>query len=147
MKRCPLLPDTSSSLPPDLGALWGAFLFEGLMTSDQQRNRSQAVLESWNQGCVELVWQCCSFLPEVWRQIEPHWNHSPVGLPGVFEYEVVSEFGTLLGDHLILNDGQLPDMETVRKMIRVLVADFMNPPADRFKTVRSDKQEGADGKT
>lgn len=115
-----------TALPHDLAALWGAFLFEGLMVSSQEPQRARRVLDAWNQGCLELVWQCGSFLPEVWRQVESRWKDSHCSFPGVFEYEVISELGTLLGDHVILNDGQLPELDKVRGMIRVLLADFFS---------------------
>lgn len=38
-----------------------------------------------------------------------------------------SELGTLLGDHVILNDGQLPEVEKARTMIRTLLTDFFAP--------------------
>lgn len=113
-------------LPADLAALWGAFLFEGLMVSSREPERARRVLDAWNQGCVELLWQCCSFLPEVWRQVESRWRDSTQSFPGVFEYEVISELGTMLGEHVILNDGQLPDVEKARTLIRVLIADFFS---------------------
>lgn len=136
MNRGPLPASCGTPIPADLAAVWGGFLFEGLMVSDQQRNRSQAVLEAWNQGCMELVWQCCAFLPEVWRQVETRWRDSAYSFPGIFEYEVISEFGTLLGDHVILNDGELPSIDKARTMIRVLLTDFFSqlesgPPAPR----------------
>jgi hypothetical protein len=111
-------------MPTDLATLWGAFLFEGLMVSSNDPQRARRVLEAWNQGCIELVLQACSFLPEVWRQVEPRWRDASQGFPGVFEYEVISEFGSLLGDHVLLNDGQLPEVDKVRGMVRVLLADF-----------------------
>ncbi|MFZ5757917.1 MAG: hypothetical protein ACOY3X_13505 [Pseudomonadota bacterium] len=113
-------------LPADLAALWGAFLFEGLMVSSREPDRGRRVLDAWNQGCLELIWQCCTYLPEVWRQVELRWRDSAYGFPGVFEYEVISELGTMLGEHVILNDGQLPDVEKARTLIRVLIADFFS---------------------
>jgi hypothetical protein len=126
MSRCPLPASVGTPIPADLAAVWGAFLFEGLMVSSQQSNRAQCVLEAWNQGCLELLWQCCTYLPEVWRQVESQWRDSSSNFPGIFEYEVISEFGTLLGDHVILNDGQLPDVDKARTMIRTLLTDFFS---------------------
>ena len=62
-----------------------------------------------------------------WRQVEARWRDSSQGFPGVFEYEVISELGTLLGDHVILNDGQLPEVDKARTMIRTLLTDFFSP--------------------
>ena len=127
MNRAPVPASAGTPIPADLAAVWGAFLFEGVMTSGHEPLRAQRVLEAWNQGCLELIWSCGSFLPEVWRQVEARWRDSAQGFPGVFEYEVISELGTLLGDHVILNDGQLPEVEKARTMIRTLLTDFFAP--------------------
>ena len=124
MNRWPQSASIRTPIPADLAAVWGAFLFEGVLVSSREPERARRVLDAWNQGCLELIWQCCTYLPEVWRQVESRWRDSAYGFPGVFEYEVVSELGTLLGDHVILNDGQLPELDKVRGMIRVLLADF-----------------------
>lgn len=127
MNRCPQPASADTPIPADLAAVWGAFLFEGVLVSNREPERARRVLDAWNQGCLELIWQCCSYLPEVWRQVESRWRDSAYGFPGVFEYEVVSELGTLLGDHVILNDGQLPEVEKARTMIRTLLTDFFSP--------------------
>ena len=127
MNRCPQPASAGTPIPADLAAVWGAFLFEGLMVSSREPERARRVLDAWNQGCLELLWQCCSYLPEVWRQVEARWRDSSQGFSGVFEYEVISELGTLLGDHVILNDGQLPEVDKARTMIRTLLTDFFSP--------------------
>ena len=126
MNRCPQPASAGTPIPADLAAVWGAFLFEGVLTSSREPDRARRVLDAWNQGCLELIWQCCTYLPEVWRQVESRWRDSAYGFPGVFEYEVVSELGTLLGDHVILNDGQLPEVDKARTMIRTLLTDFFS---------------------
>ncbi len=126
MNRCPQPASAGTPIPADLAAVWGAFLFEGVLMSSREPERARRVLDAWNQGCLELIWQCCTYLPEVWRQVESRWRDSAYGFPGVFEYEVVSELGTLLGDHVILNDGQLPEVDKARTMIRTLLTDFFS---------------------
>ncbi len=126
MNRCPQPASAGTPIPADLAAVWGAFLFEGVLVSSREPERARRVLDAWNQGCLELIWQCCTYLPEVWRQVESRWRDSAYGFPGVFEYEVVSELGTLLGDHVILNDGQLPEVDKARTMIRTLLTDFFS---------------------
>ncbi|MFZ5530065.1 MAG: hypothetical protein ACOY4U_03315 [Pseudomonadota bacterium] len=126
MNRCPQPAGAGTPIPADLEAVWGAFLFEGVLVSSREPERARRVLDAWNQGCLELIWQCCTYLPEVWRQVESRWRDSAHGFPGVFEYEVVSELGTLLGDHVILNDGQLPEVDKARTMIRTLLTDFFS---------------------
>ena len=126
MNRCPQPASAGTPIPADLAAVWGAYLFEGVLVSSREPERARRVLDAWNQGCLELIWQCCTYLPEVWRQVESRWRDSAYGFPGVFEYEVISEFGTLLGDHVILNDGQLPEVDKARTMIRTLLTDFFS---------------------
>ncbi len=129
MNRCPLPASAGTPIPADLAAVWGAFLFEGVLVSSCEPDRARRVLDAWNQGCLELIWQCCIYLPEVWRQVESRWRDASQGFPGVFEYEVISELGTLLGDHVILNDGQLPEVDKARTIIRTLLTDFFKEEA------------------
>jgi hypothetical protein len=114
------LPET---LPADLAARWGAFLHEGLMVSLREPTRPAQILATWPSGCIELITQACEALDLLWQQAR-----SPMAeertFPGVFEYEVVSELGRLMGDHLLEHDGQLPDDGEIRQMCRRLVRQF-----------------------
>jgi hypothetical protein len=42
-------------LPVDIAAVWGAFLFEGLMVSTLNTGRASEILDRWGNGCIELV--------------------------------------------------------------------------------------------
>lgn len=125
--------NAGTPISAERAGLWGAFLYEGLMIDTRYPDRPRRILEIWNQGCIELVAEVCSHLPELWRQIEPYWNNPEHSFPGVFEYEVVSDLGTMLGDYLQMNDGQLPSASQVHGMIDVLIRDFLTmtpPPSD-----------------
>jgi hypothetical protein len=108
-------------LPAETAALWGAFLHEGLMLSVRDPARPARVLDAWGQGCIELLTEACRCLDTVWlyRRAYP----ASRGLPGVFEYEVISELGESLGNH-VLTHGLLPDDATQQALIRERVQAF-----------------------
>ena len=111
-------------LPAMLAAVWGAFLYEGLMAHHPDPQRTRAILDHWNEGCIELVIAVCAYLPEVWEQISTTWNNSDEDLPRVFEYEVVSPLGEWLGECLLSHEGHLADPDTVRAKIHDLIQAF-----------------------
>lgn len=115
-------------LPTSVAAIWGAFLYEGLLTHGHDHHRLAAILDSWANGCIELVMATCQHLPEVWLQISRKWESEDTDFPGVFEYEVISPLGEWLGDYLLRHDGRLPDSETVRHKIQSLITDFFPVP-------------------
>ena len=109
-------------IPANVAAIWGAFLYEGMLACSHTKTREREVLKKWNQGCVELMAGACALLPEVWRQIEPRWYEAQ--FPGVFEYDVISPLGVSIGDYILLNNGQLPPREVVQEFVRELIEDF-----------------------
>lgn len=112
-------------LPAALAAVWGAFLYEGLLAHHPHPERMHRILDTWREGCIELVIAVCAHLPEVWEQIAMTWNETDADLPGVFEYEVISPLGEWLGDTLLAHDGHLPDVDTVRQKIKELIHAFL----------------------
>lgn len=60
-------------IPANVAAIWGAFLYEGLLACFPDLKRGKEILRWWAQGCDELVAEVCAYLPEVWRQIEARW--------------------------------------------------------------------------
>jgi hypothetical protein len=109
-------------IPANVAAIWGAFLYQGMLGLPQNISSNKDIFSKWGEGCVELMAGACAFLPEVWRQIEPRWYEADS--PGVFEYEVVSTLGVGLGDYLLLNNGDLPPREWVKDYVEVLISDF-----------------------
>lgn len=109
-------------IPANVASIWGAFLFEGMLACSKNTDRKVEVLKRWNQGCVELIAAVCAFLPEVWRQIEPRWYEAQ--FPGVFEYEVISPLGEILGDYILLNNGSLPPRPFFQECVQDLIGDF-----------------------
>lgn len=110
-------------LPTELAAVWGGFLYEGLLAHPTS-NRNDRVLESWGQGCLELVMAACAHLPEIWLQISTTWNNTESDFPGIFEYEVVSELGDYIAQYLLAHDGDLPDAMLVKHRISLLIENF-----------------------
>lgn len=127
MQALPSQEATGIPLPAALAAVWGAFLYEGLLAHAPEPHRTRAILDTWHEGCIELVIAVCAFLPDVWEQISATWNETETDLPGVFEYEVISPFGEWLGDYLLTHEGQLPAPDTVRQKLRELIQAFLFP--------------------
>ena len=113
-------------LPANVAAIWGAFLYEGMMTSHQNPERAGHVLRMWNAGCLELITASCAFLDKVWACSYQRWLQAKQ-LDGIFEYEVISTFGSLLGYYVMLNDGKLPPESISNGMIQDLVDGFFRP--------------------
>lgn len=122
-----VIPDKCAGipLPVEVAAVWGAFLFEGLLTDPSNPTFTNTVLDTWGQGCIELVIATTLFLPEVWQQISQTWESSDTDFPGVFEYEVISPLGTYLANYLVSHDGNLPDKEEVGSEVKRLIAVFL----------------------
>lgn len=119
---------TSIPMPTEVAAVWGGFLYEGLLSHLPDPKRMNAILDSWGQGCIELVIAGCLHLPEVWKQISQTWESYDTDMPGVFEYEVVSPLGTYLADYLLSHDGKLPSKEEVATEITRLIQSFFSLP-------------------
>jgi hypothetical protein len=111
-------------LPANVAAIWGGFLYQGLMSPKKHDQRTREILDAWNQGCIELVIAASAHLPEIWQQITAKWNAEDVDFPAVFEYEVVAPLGKFLGDYLLMSAGNLPEIDRVQKKIRQLIGDF-----------------------
>ena len=111
-------------LPIEVAAIWGAFLYEGLLAHVPDQKRISAILDAWGQGCIELVIATTLHLPELWEQISRKWEVEDTDFPGVFEYEVVSPLGEYFADYLLTHQGNLPSKETVAAEITRLIDAF-----------------------
>lgn len=121
-------------LPAMVAAVWGAFLYEGLLCGHQEPRRTRRVLEAWGQGCLELVIAVCLHLPEAWAQISRQWEVDDGDeFPGVFEYEVIAPLGAWLGDYLLAHHGTLPTKEQVHDELRRLIEAFFQPLDQRMR--------------
>lgn len=114
-------------LPAAVAAIWGGFIFEGLLTDGHDTQYTGRILDAWGQGCVELVIAACLHLPQLWSQISRKWEESDSDLPGVFEYEVVSSLGSYFGGYLLTHNGDMPTPELVQEEIQRLIEAFFQP--------------------
>src|SRR5690554_2501118 len=124
-------------LPAHVAAIWGAFLYEGMMTSHQNPERADNVLRMWNAGSLELITATCAYLDKVWACSYPRWHQSEQ-FDGVFEYEVISTLGEQIATHLLNHEGNLPSDREFAAMASELVTQFFSqgntppdPPAAR----------------
>jgi len=126
-----VIPDKCAGipLPAEVASVWGAFLFEGLLTDPSNPTFTGTVLDTWGQGCIELVITAMLFLPEVWQQISQTWEATDTDFPGVFEYEVISPLGTFLANYLMRHDGKLPSKEDVAAEVKRSIAVFLGTEA------------------
>lgn len=115
----------TTALRSDVAAVWGAFLFEGLMVSAHQPARATEILDRWGDTCTELVRQACEVLPAVWKAIEPYWESQVFDRPGEFETEVISELGSLMGDYVLAGNSRLPPEHMLTASIESLVNEFV----------------------
>ena len=118
--------ERSTNHPPplttDLAGIWGAFLMEGLMVSTSDASRPARILDTWRGGCIELVSEVCQAVEIVWQQLQPYWL-SQEPFPGVFEYEVVSELGYCIGEHLLAQN-DLPSTGQLEQIAAELIRQF-----------------------
>lgn len=119
-------PTSGQPMPVHVAAVWGGFIYEGLIAPSLSEQRLDRVLDTWGCGCIELVMACCHHLDELWSQISVRWDKEDTDFPGVFEYEVVSSLGKYLGDYLLTHDGLLPDREQVQHKITSLISAFFH---------------------
>lgn len=124
-------------ISPHLAAVWGAFLHEGMMLNSADIERSIRLLDLWGNGCIELIQSVCEYIPVIWQYAQPYWDQSQ-GLPGVFEYEVVSILGEQIATHMLNHEGNLPSDREFAQMASELVTQFFSqgdtppdPPAGK----------------
>ena len=120
----------SETLPKAVAAVWGGFLFEGLLTSQRNPDRAKHVLRYWAGERLALMEESCRYLDRIWILSRPLWRRwTPP--EGVFEYDVVAAFGELLGYQLMLSHGQLPEQDEADAVIEDLLKAY-------FKTADGD---------
>lgn len=112
----------TATMPANVAAIWGAFLYEGLLVCTKDPARGSEILRCWILGRDELIAEVCAYLPELWKQMEPRWYERD--FPSVFESSVVVSLGVSLGDYLLLNHGELPSRELFREWASDFINDF-----------------------
>lgn len=122
------IPASGKPMPVHVAAVWGGFIYEGLLAPSLTEQRLEAVLDAWGCGCIELVMASCHHLDEVWTQVSACWDKADTDFLGVFEYEVVTLLGKYLGDYLLTHDGRLPSPTLVKQHIAMLIHHFFQSP-------------------
>ena len=114
---------TDTTIPAEIAAIWGAFLYEGLMLAEYKLGDERTLLDHWHSGYLELVTELAKVLPPLWEQArrEPDFQAHHAG---VFEYEVVAPLGQYLGEYLTSHEGQLPPASETEAAIKHLVLSF-----------------------
>ena len=112
-------------LPAALACVWGAFLYDGLMEEDYRLpSRYVLLLERWPQGCLELVCAMQPYIELLWQRLGQWGIPATLDWPGVFEYEVVVPLGRMIGDHVVVHVGQLPEQALVSQHLDLLIRSF-----------------------
>jgi hypothetical protein len=78
---------TKQLLPADTAAIWGAFLYEGLMMTEHTLGEEKTLMDFWKEGYLELVTEACQSLDLVWFQLKDRLKQIEE-VPGVFEYAI-----------------------------------------------------------
>jgi hypothetical protein len=80
------------------------FFMEGLHDARPDHNvkpNYDVLIETWGQGCIELVDALVSYVPLTTTLCEAAAIACDGNYPGVFDYEVSSAFGKWFGEHIL----------------------------------------------
>ena len=110
-------------ITPHDTAVVGGFFIEGLFVVRGETSRQGFVLDIWNQGCYELVYEVTRYAEYCYELAEAGGKATGGEFPGVYDYEVSSEFGEWFGGYIVGHD-QLPSSETCRIKLLNLAREF-----------------------
>lgn len=112
---------------PETAAIWGAFLYEGLMMAEYKLGEEKTLIDYYAYGYIEMISELTEYLQKVWEMAitEPRFFSDS---PGMFEYEVISPLGEYLGEQLVKLEGQLPKNEEIEAALKHLVLSFFEQP-------------------
>ena len=111
-------------------ALHAAYFMEGIRDCDYD-----LVLETWNDGCIELVSKLVDYAPFLVSLIEIAVNACANNLdfPGVLAYEVSSPFGNWIGEQII-ETGEFPSDASCKKWLAAELIRFFGQNGDNAQT-------------
>lgn len=102
-----------------MAGIAGAFILEGVMDTGKYNE----ILDSWSQGCLELVEEMNKYTPIFLDKISKVTALNP-DWPGVYEYEVINAFGDWFGLY-VLEHGAVPDiLDGMQKIDELSLAFF-----------------------
>jgi hypothetical protein len=117
-----------TTLPTDIAAVWGAFLYEGFMMTEHQLGRDNTLMDYWPQGgYLELMTEACACLNLVWESALEY-DDFQTQHNSVFEYEVISALGQYMSGYMVKHPGSLPPKEELAAAIKHLLLTFFCPP-------------------
>jgi len=102
------------------------FFMEGLHDARPDNNVKpdyDALIETWGQGCIELVDALVSYVPLTSALCEAAAIACDGCYPGVFDYKVSSSFGKWFGEH-ILETGDEPSKENCQTWLAIHIGAF-----------------------
>ena len=105
-----------------------AFFMEGLHDARPDHNvkpNYDVLIETWGQGCIELVDALVSYVPLATRLCDAGAVASEGMYPGVFDYEVSSCFGKWFGEH-ILETGEEPSKAYCNTWLAIHITEFFS---------------------
>lgn len=103
-----------------------AFFMEGLHDARPDHDvkpNYDALIQTWGQGCIELVDALVSYVPLTSALCEAAAIACDGNYPGVFDYEVSSGFGRWFGEQ-ILETGDEPSRDNAQIWLHNEVAKF-----------------------
>lgn len=106
-------------------AMYGAFMMEGMRDRCYRldpHNGYEDMLHRWAQGCWELINEMVQYADHFDKCASIYINQN-YDFPGVFEYEVVNEFGDWFADY-VLKHGHAPIAVEAKAHIATLVEQF-----------------------
>ena len=102
-------------------SVYAAFFMEGMRDRDYD-----AVIRSWDQGCIELVSEIVVFARLLVRLVDAAVlaHNDSFGVPGVFAYEVCNPFGQWIADHVIDKSEMPSEQECAHWLATEVIAFF-----------------------
>ena len=118
-----------------------SFFMEGLHDARPDHDvkpNYDALIETWGQGCIELVEALVSYVPLATKLCDAGALANDGEYPGVFDYEVSSPFGKWFGEQ-ILETGDEPSRINAQTWLVVNIQAFFTQgttkeQADEVKT-------------
>lgn len=105
--------------------MYGAFMMEGMRDRCDRldtHNGYEDMLHRWAQGCWELINEMVQYA-DYFDECASIYIQQHFEFPGVFEYEVVNEFGDWFTSY-VWENGQTPTELGAKAKIATLVEQF-----------------------
>jgi len=102
------------------------FFMEGMHDARPSHNvkpNYDVLIETWGKGCIELVDALVSYVPITTQLCEAAALACDGNYPGVFDYEVSSQFGKWFGEH-ILETGDEPSQSNAHTWLIIHIGEF-----------------------